>query len=113
MLMELDITAKDKHALKSLSVDLRDMLRMKKVDDRVDNPEYRRVFDASCFKVTEGNYLDEMLNWIEDFSNRIADAEGEQSKEELNLETKKLIDAGWIRPRGLLYDNHKDILLYL
>src|SRR5574342_355293 len=105
MLMELDITAKDKHALKSLSVDLRDMLRMKKVDDRVDNPEYRRVFDASFFKVTEGNYLDEMLNWIEDFSNRIADAEGEQSKDELNLETKKLIDAGWIRPRGLLYDN--------
>ncbi|HSA73693.1 MAG TPA: hypothetical protein VLD84_07050 [Nitrososphaeraceae archaeon] len=98
--MELDITAKDKHALKSLSVDLRDMLRMKKVDDRVDNPEYRRVFDASFFKVTEGNYLDEMLNWIEDFSNRIADAEGEQSKDELNLETKKLIDAGWIRPRG-------------
>lgn len=94
--MELDLTAKDKYALKSLSVDLRDMLRMKKVDDRVENPEYRRVFDATFFKVTDGNYLDEMLNWIEDFRNRLADAESEQSKDELNLETKKLIDAGWI-----------------
>ena len=32
--MEFNLTAKDKHALKSLSVDLRDMLTMKKVDDR-------------------------------------------------------------------------------
>ena len=40
MIMELDLTAKDKYALKSLSVDLRDMLRMKKVDDRVEHPEY-------------------------------------------------------------------------
>ena len=94
--MELDLTAKDKYALKSLSVDLRDMLRMKKVDDRVENPEYRRVFDATFFKVTDGNYLDEMLNWIEDFRNRLADAESYQSKEELNLEIKKLMDAGWI-----------------
>jgi hypothetical protein len=94
--MELDLTAKDKYALKSLSVDLRDMLRMKKVDDRVENPEYRRLFDATFFKVTDGNYLDEMLNWIEDFRNRLADAESEQSKDELNQETKKLIDAGWI-----------------
>ena len=94
--MELDLTAKDKYALKSLSVDLRDMLRMKKVDDRVESPEYRRVFDATFFKVTDGNYLDEMLNWIEDFRNRLAVAESEQSKDELNLETKKLIDAGWI-----------------
>ena len=94
--MELDLTAKDKHALKSLSVDLRDMLRMKKVDDRVENPEYRRVFDATYFKVTDGNYLDQMLNWIEDFRNRLDYAESEQPKDELNLETKKLIDAGWI-----------------
>jgi hypothetical protein len=94
--VELDLTAKDKYALKSLSVDLRDMLRMKKVDDRVENPEYRRVFDATFFKVTDGNYLDEMLNWVEDFRNRLADAESYQSKDELNLETKKLIDAGWI-----------------
>ena len=27
-------------------------------------------------------------------------AESEQSKDELNLETRKLIDAGWIRPSG-------------
>ena len=94
--MELDLTAKDIHALKSLSVDLRDMLRMKKVNDRVENPEYRRVFDATFFKVVDGNYLDEMLNWIEDFRNRLVHAESEQSKDELNLETKKLIDAGWI-----------------
>ena len=94
--MELDLTAKDKHALKSLSVDLRDMLTMKKVDDRVENPEYRRVFDATFFKVMDGNYLDEMLIWIEDIRNRLADAESEQPREELNLETKKLIDAGWI-----------------
>ncbi|MDW0271487.1 MAG: hypothetical protein QN834_08785 [Nitrososphaeraceae archaeon] len=94
--MELDLTAKDKHALKSLSVDLRDMLRMKKVNDRVENPEYRRVFDATYFKVTDGNYLDQMLNWIEDFRNRLDYAESEQPKDELNLETKKLIDAGWI-----------------
>jgi len=26
----------------------------------------------------------------------MADAESEQSKDELNLETKRLIDAGWI-----------------
>ena len=96
LVMELDLTAKDKHALKSLSVDLRDMLRMKKVDDSVGNQEYSRVFDATFFKVVDGNYLDEMLNWIEDFRNRLADAESEQSKDELNLETKKLIDAGWI-----------------
>ena len=83
--MELDLTAKDKHALKSLSVDLRDMLRMKKVDDSVGNQEYSRVFDATFFKVVDGNYLDEMLNWIEDFRNRLADAESEQPKEELNL----------------------------
>jgi hypothetical protein len=94
--MELDLTAKDKYALKSLSVDLRDMLRMKKVDDRVENPEYRRVFDATFFKVVDGNYVDEMLNWIEDFRNRLVDAESKESKDELNLETKKLIDAGWI-----------------
>ena len=28
------------------------------------------------------------------------DAESEQSKDELNLEKRKLIDAGWIRPSG-------------
>ena len=33
---------------------------------------------------------------IEDFNNRLDDAESGQSKDELNLETKKLIDAGWI-----------------
>src|SRR4026207_1626238 len=87
--MELDLTAKDKHALKSLSVDLRDMLRMKKVDDRVENPEYRRVFDATFFKVMDGNYLDEMLNWIEDFRNRLADAESGAPKRRIKPRDKK------------------------
>ena len=96
MIMEFDLTAKDKYALKSLSIDLRDMLQMKKVEDRVKHPEYRRVFDATFFKVMDGNYLDELLNWIEDFRNRLADAENKESKDELNLETKMLIDAGWI-----------------
>lgn len=96
--MRFDLTPKDKFALKSLSVDLRDMLRMKKVDDRTGNPEYNRSFDATFFKVVEGNYIDEMLDWVEDFRNRVADAEREQSKDELNLEKKKLIDAGWIKP---------------
>jgi hypothetical protein len=31
--MEFNLTAKDKHALKSLSGDLRDMFSMKKVED--------------------------------------------------------------------------------
>lgn len=50
--MEFNLTAKDKHALKSLSVDLRDMFSMKKVEDRLEDPdpEYRKVFDATFFK---------------------------------------------------------------
>lgn len=65
------------------------------MDDGIENPEYKRVFDASFFKTMEGNYLDDMLNWLEDFSKRMADAESEQPKEELDFEAKKLIDAGW------------------
>jgi hypothetical protein len=94
--MEFNLTAKDKHALKSLSADLRNMLKMKQVDDQVEDPEYRRVFDASFLKTVERNYLDEMLNWVEDFSKRMAEAESKQSKEELDLETKDLFDAGWL-----------------
>jgi hypothetical protein len=45
--MQFDFTAKDKHALKSLSVDLRDMFSMKRVEDRLENPEYRK--DLRCF----------------------------------------------------------------
>jgi hypothetical protein len=94
--MEFNLTAKDKHALKSFSGDLRNMLKMKQVDDQVEDPEYRRVFDASFFKTVERNYLYEMLNWVEDFSKRMAEAESKQSKEELDLETKELLDAGWL-----------------
>jgi hypothetical protein len=96
--MQFNFTAKDKHALKSLSGDLRDMFSMKKVEDRLEDPdpEYRKVFDATFFKTVEGNYLDEMLNWVEDFKKRLADAESNQSKEELDSETKELVDAGWI-----------------
>ena len=63
--MQFNFTAKDKHALKSLSGDLRDMFSMKKVEDRLENPpENAKVFDATFFKNVDGNYLDEMLNWI-------------------------------------------------
>ena len=48
------------------------------------------------FLSVEGNYLDEMLNWVEDFKKRLAAAESKQSKEELDLETKELLDAGWL-----------------
>ena len=45
--------------------DLRDMFSMKKVEDRLENPpENAKVFDATFFKNVDGNYLDEMLNWI-------------------------------------------------
>jgi hypothetical protein len=96
--MEFNLTAKDKHALKSLSGDLRDMFSMKRVEDRLadPDPEYRKVFDATFFKTVEGNYLDEMLNWVEDFKKRLTEAESKQSKEELDLETKELLDAGWL-----------------
>jgi hypothetical protein len=36
-----------------------------------------------------------MLNWIEDFNKALADAESNQSTEELDLETE-LLDAGWL-----------------
>ena len=96
--MEFNLTAKDKHALKSLSGDLRDMFSMKRVEDRLEDPdpEYRKVFDATFFKTVEGNYLDEMLNWVEYFTKRLAEAESKQSKEELDSETNELIHAGWI-----------------
>jgi hypothetical protein len=55
-----------------------------------------KVFDATFFKSVEGNYLDEMLNWVEDFRKRMDDEESNQSKEELDSETKELIHAGWI-----------------
>ncbi len=95
--MEFNLTAKDKHALKSLSRDLRDMFSMKKVEDRLENPpEYTKVFDATFFKTVDRNYLDEMLNWVEDLRKRMDDEESKQSKEELDSETKELIHARWI-----------------
>jgi hypothetical protein len=95
--MEFNLTAKDKHALKSLSRDLSDMFSMKKVEDQLENPpEYTKVFDATFFKTVEGNYLDEMLNWVEDFRKRLDDEESKQSKDELDSETKELIHTGWI-----------------
>jgi hypothetical protein len=99
--MEFNLTAKDKHALKSLSRDLRDMFSMKKVEDRLENPpEYTKVFDATFFKTVDRNYLDEMLNWVEDLRKRMNDEESKQSKEELDSETKELIHAGWIREQN-------------
>ena len=94
---EFNLTAKDKHALKSLSGDLRDMFSMKKVEYRLENPpEYTKIFDATFFKTVDGNYLDEMLNWVEDFRKRVDDEESKQSEEELDSETNELIHAGWI-----------------
>ena len=50
--MEFNLTAKDKHALKSLSGDLRDMFSMKKVEYRLENPpEYTKIFDATFLKM--------------------------------------------------------------
>ena len=99
--MEFNITAKDKHALKSLSRDLHDMFSMKMVEDRLENPpEYTKVFDATFFKTVDRNYLDEMLNWVEDLRKRMDDEESKQSKEELDSETKELIHAGWIREQN-------------
>jgi len=70
---------------------------MKKVEDRLENPpENTKVFDATFFKTVDGNYLDEMLNWVEDFRKRVDDEESKQSKEELDSETNELIHAGWI-----------------
>jgi hypothetical protein len=94
--MQFNFTAKDKHALKSLSGGLRDMFSMKRVEDRLENPEYRKVFDASFFRTVEGNYVDEMLNWVEDFRKRMDNQESKESKEQLNSENKELVDAGWI-----------------
>ena len=74
------------------------MFSMKRVEDRLEDPdpEYRKVFDATFFKTVEGNYLDEMLNWAEYFTKRLAEIESKQSKEELELEAKELLDAGWL-----------------
>ena len=94
--MEFNFTAKDKFALKSLSGDLHDMFSMKRVEDRLEDPKYRRVFDASFFRTVEGDYLDEMLDWIEDFRSRMDAQESKESKEELDSEARELIDAGWI-----------------
>ena len=102
--MEFNFTAKDKYALKSLSRDLHDMFSMKRVEDRLENPpQHTKVFDASFFKTVEGDYLDEMLDWIEDFRSRMDAQESKESKEELDSETKELIDAGWIEEPDNMY----------
>jgi hypothetical protein len=60
------------------------------VDDGIENPDNKRVFDASFFKTVDGNYLDEMLTWVEDFRKRMDDEESKQSKEELDSEQRNL-----------------------
>ena len=56
-------------------------------------------YSSCCVSFRRRSYLFGIRK-IEDFNNRLDDAESEQSKDELNLETKKLIDAEWIRPSG-------------
>jgi hypothetical protein len=92
--MQFDFTAKDKHALKSLSVDLRDMFSMKgwKIDWKIQS--IGKIFDASFFRTVEGNYIDEMLDWVVDFGKRMENEKSKESKEQLDSETKELVDAG-------------------
>jgi len=89
--MEFNLTAKDKHALKKVAIDLQDMLNTKKGEA----PDYEFSIDLSFFK-QEGRGLDAILEWVEDFRKRMDDAEKKQSKEELDLEEKELVNAGWI-----------------
>jgi hypothetical protein len=89
--MEFNLTAKDKHALKKVAIDLQDMLKTKKGEA----PDYEFSIDLSFFK-QEGRGLDAILEWVENFRKRMDDAEKKQSKEELDLEEKELVNAGWI-----------------
>jgi hypothetical protein len=42
----------------------------------------------------EGNYIDEMLDWVVDFGKRMENEKSKESKEQLDSETKELVDAG-------------------
>jgi hypothetical protein len=90
--MEFNLTAKDKHVLKMLVVDLYNMLKTKKGE----GPEYEPDIDTSFFKTLEGKSLDDIINWAEDFRKRMDDGESRQLQEELDLEKQELIEAGWI-----------------
>ena len=54
-------------------------------------------YSSYCVSFRRRSYLFGIRK-IEDSNNRLDDAESGQSKDLLNLETKKLIDAEWIRP---------------
>ena len=54
-------------------------------------------YSSCCVSFRRRSYLFGIRK-IEDFNKRLDDAESGQSKDVLNLETKKLIDAEWIRP---------------
>ena len=67
--MEFNLTAKDKHALKMLAVDLRDSLKTKKGE----GPEFTYFKDISFFKNAEGKQLDDLIEWVQDFIKRFSD----------------------------------------
>ena len=90
--MEFNLTAKDKHALKILAVDLRDSLQTKKGE----GPEFKYFIDISFFKRSEGKQLADLIDWVQDFITRFNIAERKQPQEEKERETEELLNAGWL-----------------
>jgi hypothetical protein len=89
--MEFNLTAKDKHALKKVAIDLQNMLKTKKRE----GPDYEFSIDLSFFK-QEGRGHDAILEWVEDLRKGMDDPEQKESKQELDLEEKELVNAGSI-----------------
>jgi hypothetical protein len=90
--MEFNLTAKDKHALKRLAVDLRDSLKTKKGE----GPQFTYFKDISFFKTAEGKQLDDLIDWVQDFIKRFNDAQSKQPEQEKEQETQELTNAGWL-----------------
>jgi hypothetical protein len=59
--MEFSLTAKDKHVLKMLVVDLYNMLKTKKGE----GPQYEPDSDISFFKTLEGKSLDNSVKIVQ------------------------------------------------
>lgn len=93
VLMEFNLTAKDKHALKTLAVDLRNSLETKKGE----GPQCSPRFDMSFFKGAEGKQLEGLIDWVQDFITRFNQYESKQPQEQKEQERQELLDAGWLR----------------